>query len=166
MADLFQQSSIPAFQDALIAGLSARDAFASTEVVVGPPSPGVAQVSSWVALLDVVGDEKWAAMGRLSKEENYSQKVYVSVLTRDGEGTSQLGRDIAFTLRRDIAEYLRENPTVSNSVWQAQLQGDCRFLPRLGISVPDESGHPVVDLTWREAAVYFDILVKYRMLHV
>lgn len=162
----FQTTSVPTFQDSLIAQLQARPAFANVNVVIGPPSPGIAQVSTWVALLEVKKEEKWAAMGRLSKEENYNQRVYISVLTRDGQGDSKNGRDIAYGLFNDISQQLREDATVNNSVWQAQIQGEEEFIPRIGVQVPDTNGGMTTDLSWREACIYFEILVKNRMVAV
>lgn len=166
MANLFQESSVPAFQDALQAVLKTRPALQDVSIVIGPPAPGIAQESKWIALLDVVGDEKWAAMGRLSKEETYTQKVLISVITRDGEGDATVGRNIAYALRAEIAEQLRDDATIGESVWQSQITGKNEFYPRLGISTPDDSGKTIIDLSYREACVYFDIFVRYRMLHV
>lgn len=162
----YQTTSIPAFQDALLAQLGGRPGLAGVNMVIGPPSPGVAQVSTWVALLEVTGKESWAAMGRLSKEENYTQKVYISVLTRDGQADGKFGRDQAFTIFEEISQQLREDATVNKSVWQAQIQGEEEFIPRLGIQVPDANGGMTTDLSWREACLYFEILVKNRMVAV
>lgn len=156
-------SSVPAFQDALLSQLQSRPNLVDVSVCVGPPSPGISQISKWIALLEVDGSEIWTAMGRLSREENYTQQVYISVVTRDGEGDARTGRDIAFGLRTELALMLVEDPTVNSSVWQAQLAKSQRFVPRLGISVPGPNGEATVDLSWREAAVYCDITVKNRM---
>ena len=133
-------------------------------MVTGPPSPGVAQQAKWLALLEVEGEETWAAMGRLSKEENYTQQVYISVVTRDGEGSAKAGRDVAYGIRAEVAQQLREDATLNDVVWQCQIATKNRFVPRLGITSTDPQGKTTVDLSWREAALYFDISVKNRML--
>jgi hypothetical protein len=163
---LYQESTVPAFQDALIDLLKVRQALQGVAIVPGPPAPGIAQTSQWICLLEVDGSEKWAAMGRLSKEENYTQKVYISVITRDGEGDARASRDIAYALRAEVSEQLRETPTVNDVVWQCQIEGKNQFFPRLGITQTDPHGKSVVDLSYREAALYFEISVKNRMLHV
>lgn len=157
-------SSVPLFQDTLKTELQARSGLSGVEVVIGPPSPGIAQVSKWIALIDVKGTEKYATFGRYSREENYEQSVYVSVMTRDGEGDAKRGRDIAYGIKNEIAQCLITIPTVGGSVWQAELGARSEFFPRLGITVSDTSGAPAVDLTWREAALYFDIKVKNRLV--
>ena len=162
----YQVSSVPDFQDALVAQLKLRPKLASVNVVIGPPAPGVAQVPYWIALLEVKNEQKWAAMGRLSKEENYKQKIYISVLTRDGEGDAVAGRNIAYGFYDEVAQQLREDATVNKSVWQAQIEGEEEFIPRLGIQVPDANGQTTTDLSWREACLYFEILVKNRMVAV
>lgn len=155
--------SAPAFQDALRTQVLARGTLpAGTSVVIGPPSPGVAQTLQWIAFLEIDGLEKWAAMGRLQKEEDYRQKMYISVMTRDGEGDSARGRDVAYALRKEIADQLLEDPTVNGTVWQAQIDKSQRFEPRLGISTAGADGQHTVDMSWREAALFFDILVKNR----
>lgn len=156
-------SSVPAFQDALLAQLKLRSGLMNTSIVIGPPSPGVAQEKQWIALLEVDGTEKWAAMGRRQKEEDYYQRIYISVVTRDGEGDSVRGRDIAYALRQEIADQLLADPTVNATVWQAQVTRKQEFFPRLGIQVPDATGHMTVDLTWREAALYTEIKVMNRI---
>lgn len=156
-------SSIPAFQDALVMQLRQRPNLTGVNVVIGPPSPGVAQGQIWVALLEVEGTEKWAAMGRLQKEEDYRQTVYISVLTRDGEGDSTAGRNKAYAIRKEIADQLLADPTVNSTVWQAQVERGGKFEPRLGINVQSADGGTTTDLSWREAAVYFEILVKNRI---
>ena len=156
-------SSVPAFQDKLQEQLQLRANLANTSVVIGPPSPGVAQEKIWIALLEVKGDEDWAALGRLQKEERYTQSVYISVITRDGESDSKRGRDTAYAIRKEIADQLLADPTVGATVWQAQVSKRQEFLPRLGIEVPDAQGHMTVDYSWREAALFVDIVVKNRM---
>lgn len=156
-------SSVPAFQDKLVEQLKARPNLATVSVVIGPPSPGVAQEKLWIALLEVKGEEDWAAFGRLQKQETYTQTIYISVISRDGEGDSTYGRNIAYGIRKEIADQLLVDPTVGGTVWQAQVTKKQEFLPRLGISVPDANGHMTVDYSWREAAVFTDILVKNRI---
>lgn len=157
-------SSVTAFQDALLLQLQNRPNLANTNVVIGPPAPGVSQASQWIAFLNVVGLEKWAVLGRLQKEEDYTQTIYISVLTRDGEVDSRHGRDIAYNLRQEIADQLIADPTANATVWQCQLTKNQKFEPRLGVTVPNADGNGVTtDLSWREAALYLDILVKNRM---
>jgi hypothetical protein len=160
---LFDVSTVPAFQDAFIAQLRARPALLNVSVVTGPPSPGIAQESQWISLLEVTGQEKWAAMGRLSREETYTQRVYISVITRDGASDATNGRNIAYALRAEVSEQLHIDPTINDSVWQSQITDKNEFYPRLGISVPNSSGGMTVDLSYREAAVYFDIFIRTRM---
>jgi hypothetical protein len=161
---LFDTTSVPTFQDAFVEQLRARPALLNVSIVVGPPSPGIAQEAQWISLLEVIGQEKWAAMGRLSREETYTQRVYISVITRDGDTDARNGRDMAYALRAEISEQLHIDPTVNNSVWQSQITDKNEFYPRLGISVPDSQGGMTVDLSYREAAVYFDIFLRTRMI--
>lgn len=155
--------SAPAFQDALKAILVQRAGLQGLSVCVGPPSPGISQEKNWLAFLDVKGTEDWATLGRLQREENYTQEMYISVLTRDGEGDSTRGRDAAYAIRAEVANALISDPTVSGTVWQASMGSKKEFFPRLGIQVKDANGMNTVDLSWREAALYFDILVKNRL---
>lgn len=143
--------------------MSARTNLEAVSIVPGPPSPGVAQQHSWIALLEVEGSEEWNMLGRMTVEETYNQKVYISVLTRDGEGTSQPGRDIAYGLRAEISAGLRDDPTLGGVVWQCQIDKDCQYFPRLGIEQPGPAGGNVIDMTWRESALYFTILVTNRL---
>lgn len=156
-------SSVPAFQDKLIAQLKTRSGWNNISVVVGPPSPGIAQEKTWVALLEVKGEEDWAALGRLQKEERYYQSIYISVITRDGEGDGTRGRDIAYGIRKEIADQLLADPTVGATVWQAQVDKRQEFTPRLGIQVPDATGKMTVDYSWREAALFMDLFIKNRI---
>lgn len=156
-------SALPTFQNALITQLQARTALASVSIVPGPPSPGVGQRLQWICLLEAKGTQKWSAMGRLQKEERMKQRVYVSVLTRDGEGDSARGRDTAYSYLDEVAQQLIDDPTVSATVWEAQIGEDIEFYPRLGISVPDATQGTTVDLSWREACLYFDITYKIRL---
>lgn len=159
-----QQSSIPLFQDTLKSLLSQRNGLADVEVVIGPPSPGKAQASKWIAMIDVESNEHFATLGRQAREENYEQKIYISVITRDGEDDATSSRDIAFGLRNEVAQQLITNPTVDGTVWQAQIGSKNDFFPRLGVSVPDANDQTQVDLSWREAALYFSIKVKNRLI--
>jgi len=156
-------SSVPAFQDALKAQLEARPNLVGLSICIGPPPPGISQELKWLAFLEVDGTEVWSAMGRRQKEEQYTQKIYVSVITRDGERDSTYGRDIAYLIRQEVADQLLADPTVNSTVWQAQVTKKQEFYPRLGVTVPDDEHGQTVDLSWREACLYFDIFVKNRI---
>lgn len=156
-------TSVPAFQDALATQLRNRPGLAKVSTCIGPPPAGIAQTSAWIAFLNVVGIEKWAAMGRLQKEEDYTQEIYISVLTRDGDADNTIGRNVAYNIRQEIMNQLINDPTINNTVWQAQIWKNGKFQPRLGITIPGADGQATVDMSWREAALYFEILVKNRM---
>jgi len=167
MPNLYQISSVPAFQDALKAVLQTRPNLSGVSISIGPPAPGIAQESKWISLLEVTGQEAWAAMGRLSVEETYNQKVCISVVARDGESDAVNTRNIAYNLRSEIAEQLRIDATIGGAVWQAQIRGKVEFFPRLGIQSADATDYNkmVTDMSYREACLYFDIFVRNRMLH-
>lgn len=108
-------STAPAFMNALHDGLSARTSLTGVRVNYGPalPDPGRESVN----ILGLSGDQTWASLGRLAKDEVYTVEVLILVI-REGQQT-QPAVERAYELMEELEDELRESstsPTMDNTV--------------------------------------------------
>lgn len=101
--------------DALHTALAARSGLAGVRVNYGPalPDPGRESVN----ILGLEGQQEWAALGRLAKDEIYTVEVMILVI-REGQQT-QPAVERAYDLLAELEDQLRENsnsPTASGTV--------------------------------------------------
>lgn len=113
-------STAPAFMNALHDGLSARAGLAGVRVNYGPalPDPGRESVN----ILGLSGDQTWASLGRLAKDEVYTVEVLMLVI-REGQQT-QPAVERVYELLEELENELRENavsPTVDGTVRVASV---------------------------------------------
>lgn len=110
-------STAPAFKAALLTALQARQALAGVTISYGAP---LGAPREFVALGDISGDQEFAALGALRKNETYTLSVYCSVL-REGNQQQQC-TERCFALAAQIEQELRGNVTMSGTVRVAQLR--------------------------------------------
>lgn len=108
-------STAPAFLNALHDALSARTGLAGVRVNYGPalPDPGRESIN----ILGSTGEQEWASLGRLAKEEVYTVQLMILVI-REGQQT-QPAVERAYELLGEVENELRENalsPTEGNTV--------------------------------------------------
>jgi hypothetical protein len=113
-------STAPAFMNALHDGLAGRTGLTGVRVNYGPalPDPGRESVN----ILGLSGDQSWASLGRLAKDEVYTVEVLILVI-REGQQT-QPAVERAYELMQELEDELRENstsPTVDNTVRVASV---------------------------------------------
>ena len=114
-------STAPAFMNALHDALSARAALASVRVNYGPalPDPGRESVN----ILGMSGEQSFAGLGQLAKEEIYTVEVLILVI-REGQQT-QPAVERAYVLMGQLEDQLREtlvSPTMTNTVRVAAVE--------------------------------------------
>ena len=113
-------STAPAFINALHDGLSSRTGLTGVRVNYGPalPDPGRESVN----ILGLSGDQAWASLGRLAKDEVYTVEVLILVI-REGQQT-QPAVERAYELMQELEDELRESsssPTMDNTVRVASV---------------------------------------------
>jgi hypothetical protein len=114
-------STAPAFLNALHDGLSGRAGLTGVRVNYGPalPDPGRESVN----ILGLEGDQAWAGLGQLAKEEVYTVQVLILVI-REGQQT-QPAVERAYELLEELENELRESatsPTMDNTVRVASVE--------------------------------------------
>lgn len=108
-------STAPAFMDALYDALAVRSGLSGVRVNYGPalPDPGRESIN----ILGNTGDQTWASLGRLSKDEVYTVNVLILVI-REGQQT-QPAVERAYEILEELENQLREtatSPTMSGTV--------------------------------------------------
>lgn len=101
--------------NALHDALSARAGLSGVRVNYGPALPDPGRESLNILGLD--GEQNWAGLGQLSKEEVYTVQVLVLVI-REGQQT-QPAVERAYELLAQLEDQLRETstaPTMANTV--------------------------------------------------
>jgi hypothetical protein len=106
-----------ALHDALVA----RANLAGVRVNYGPalPDPGRESVN----ILGLEGEQNWAGLGQLAKEEIYTVQVLILVI-REGQQT-QPAVERAYELLEELEDQLREtstSPTMGNTVRVASVE--------------------------------------------
>ena len=106
--------------NALVVALAARTNLAGVRVNYGPalPDPGRESIN----VLGLEGDQNWAGLGQLVKEEVYTVQVMIFVI-REGQQT-QPAVERAYALLAELENQLRENstaPTMGNTVRVASV---------------------------------------------
>lgn len=114
-------STAPAFMNALHDALAARTNLAAVRVNYGPalPDPGRESIN----ILGLEGEQNWAGLGQLAKEEVYTVQVLILVI-REGQQT-QPAVERAYELLAEIENELRESstaPTMDNTVRVAAVE--------------------------------------------
>ena len=114
-------STAPAFMNALHDALVARANLAGVRVNYGPalPDPGRESMN----ILGLSGEQSWASLGRLAKDETYTVEVLILVI-REGQQT-QPAVERAYDLLEELENELRESataPTMDNSVRVAAVE--------------------------------------------
>ena len=114
-------STAPAFMNALHDALSARTGLSGVRVNYGPalPDPGRESVN----ILGLDGEQSWAGLGQLAKEEVYTVQVLILVI-REGQQT-QPAVERAYELLAEVENQLRESstaPTMTNTVRVAAVE--------------------------------------------
>ena len=107
--------------NALHDALSARTGLSGVRVNYGPalPDPGRESVN----ILGLDGEQNWAGLGQLAKEEVYTVQVLILVI-REGQQT-QPAVERAYQLLAEIENELRESstaPTMDNTVRVAAVE--------------------------------------------
>ncbi len=118
-SELSTTSTIPAFKAALLDALQARTGLAGVQIEWGLPQSE--PQDELIMLLDVSGEQVWAPMGRLHKEETYTLDLWISVLRSGGE--QQTASERAFELLAEVEGFLRGDVSVGGTVRTAALQG-------------------------------------------
>lgn len=111
------QSTAPAFKAALLTALGARAGLAGVTISYGAP---LSAPREFIALADISGEQEFATLGALRKNETYTLEIYCSVL-REGN-QQQACTERCFELAAEIEDELRTNPTMSGTVRVAQLR--------------------------------------------
>lgn len=111
------ESTAPAFKAALLTALGARAGLSGVTISYGAP---LAAPREFIALADISGEQEFAALGALRKNETYTLEIYCSVL-REGN-QQQACTERCFELAAEIEDELRTNPTMSGTVRVAQLR--------------------------------------------
>lgn len=106
-------STVPVVMDALYDALTARQAGALNGVRVnyGPalPDPGRESVN----ILNVEGEQAWAGLGKLAKDEVYTITVLVIVI-REGQQTKS-AVERAYVIAAEVEDVLGDDPTLGNT---------------------------------------------------
>ena len=113
-------STAPAFMSALVTALAARTNLSGVRVNYGPALPDPGRESINVLGLD--GEQNWAGLGQLAKEEVYTVQVMIFVI-REGQQT-QPAVERAYALLAEVENQLRETstaPTMGNTVRVASV---------------------------------------------
>ncbi len=115
-------STVPAVMDALYDALVALQTgtpggLNGVRVNYGPalPDPGRESVN----ILGVEGEQVWASLGKLSKDEEYVISVLVIVI-REGQQTKQ-AVERAYAITEELEDVLRTDPTLGNTCRVASL---------------------------------------------
>lgn len=111
------QSTAPAFKAALLTALGARAGLAGVTISYGAP---LSAPREFIALADISGEQEFATLGALRKNETYTLEIYCSVL-REGN-QQQACTERCFELAAEIEDELRTNPTMSGTVRVAQVR--------------------------------------------
>lgn len=111
------QSTAPAFKAALYTALQARAGLSGVTISYGAPLNAPRE---FIALADISGEQEFAALGALRKNETYTLDIYCSVL-REGN-QQQACTERCFELAAEIEDELRTNPTMSSTVRVAELR--------------------------------------------
>ncbi len=114
-------STAPAFMNALHDALVARANLAGVRVNYGPalPDPGRESMN----ILGLSGEQSFAGLGQLAKEEIYTVEVLILVI-REGQQT-QPAVERAYVLMGELENQLREtltSPTMGNTVRVAAVE--------------------------------------------
>lgn len=114
-------STAPTFMNALHDALVARPNLAGVRVNYGPalPDPGRESVN----ILGLAGEQSFAGLGQLAKEEVYTVEVLILVI-REGQQT-QPAVERAYALMGELENQLREtltSPTMGNTVRVAAVE--------------------------------------------
>jgi hypothetical protein len=101
--------------NALYTSLAARSGLSGVRVNYGPalPDPGRESVN----ILGLSGEQQWASLGRLAKDEEYTVDLMIVVI-REGQQT-QPAVERAYDLLAELENQLRENagsPTGTGTV--------------------------------------------------
>lgn len=79
------------------------------------PDPGRESIN----ILGVEGEQAWASLGKLSKDEEYVISVLIIVI-REGQQTKQ-AVERAYAITAELEQLLREDPTLGNTCRVASL---------------------------------------------
>lgn len=112
-------STVPAVMDALYDALVARQASALSGVRVnyGPalPDPGRESIN----ILGVEGEQVWASLGKLAKDEVYTITVLIIVI-REGQQTKN-AVERSYVIAAELEDVLRDDVTLGNTCRVASL---------------------------------------------
>lgn len=115
-------STVPAVMDALYDALVARQSgtpggLNGVRVNYGPalPDPGRESVN----ILNVEGEQAWAGLGKLAKDEVYTVTVLVIVI-REGQQTKS-AVERAYTIAAQVEDVLGDDPTLGGTCRVAAL---------------------------------------------
>ena len=114
-------STAPAFMSALVTALSGRSGLLGVRVFYGPAFPDPGRES--VAVMGLSGNQEWASLGRLAKEEIYTVEVMIFVI-REGQQT-QPAVERVYALLAELEDQLREgvnSPTMTGTVRVAAVE--------------------------------------------
>lgn len=102
-------STVPAFLDALKAGLEARAGLSAVQVSTALLDGESRSESIQMARVDQ--DEDWGPIGARTKDENYEVAMVIwKVQPGAGEATAKTARDRVYAILAEVAAWLRENP--------------------------------------------------------
>jgi hypothetical protein len=102
-------STIPAVKAALLARLESRPGLTGVQICYGAPIPNPSREFVWLG--NVSGDQEWAAIGQLSRSEEYDLEVIVMV-RREGSD-QQACTERCFEIAEELAAELRSDPTLA-----------------------------------------------------
>lgn len=110
------KSKAPLFKAALLTALQARTGLSGVTVSYGVPLNAPREM---IVLGDLSGEQSWAALGHLRRDETFTLDVYCSVI-REGN-QQQTCSERCFDLAAEVEDELRTNPTMTNTVRVCEL---------------------------------------------
>jgi hypothetical protein len=112
-------SSVPALKRNLQTQLQARPGLSGVQISYGAPLPDPQR--EFIALLDVEGDQRAAALGAQRRVETYVLTVVVNVIQETTDQRACTER--CYTLAAELENQLRADATVNGAVRIAQIWG-------------------------------------------
>lgn len=114
-------STVFAFEQALLANLQARPGLSGVIVTDGPPTVGELVTGEWIMLGNARGGQTWKTFpvsAPTSRDETYTIDMLINVVQAVNAAQTALTKR-AFVLLKEVEDELRGNPSqgVANVAW-------------------------------------------------